>query len=62
MGDAIGLTAVHVNRMLRQLEEEGLITRKGGRVQLLDEARLVNEARYVDRFEGLDLSWLPAAR
>lgn len=62
MGDAIGLTAVHVNRMLRQLEEEGLIARKGGRVQLLNEARLVNEARYVDRFEGLDLSWLPAGR
>lgn len=62
MGDAIGLTAVHVNRMLRQLEEEGLVTRQGGRVQLLNEARLVREVRYVDRFEGLDLSWLPAAR
>ncbi len=39
MGDATGLTAVHVNRMLRQLEEEGLIAREGGHVTLLDEAR-----------------------
>jgi CRP/FNR family transcriptional regulator len=29
IGDATGLTAVHVNRMLRQLEEEGLIHRDG---------------------------------
>lgn len=62
MGDAIGLTAVHVNRMLRQLEDEALIKREGGRVHLLDEARLVREARYIDRFEGLDLSWLPTGR
>jgi len=62
MGDAIGLTAVHVNRMLRQLEDEGLIRREGGRVFLLAEQRLVREAGYVDRFEGLDLSWLPPGR
>ncbi|WP_320452868.1 Crp/Fnr family transcriptional regulator [Sphingomonas sp. CFBP8993] len=62
MGDAIGLTAVHVNRMLRQLEDEGLIKREGGRVHLLNEAQLVGEARYIDRFEGLDLSWLPPGR
>lgn len=62
MGDAIGLTAVHVNRMLRQLEDEALIKREGGRVHLLDEAQLVREARYIDRFEGLDLSWLPPGR
>lgn len=62
MGDAIGLTAVHVNRMLRQLEDDALIKREGGRVYLLDEARLVREAGYIDRFEGLDLSWLPPGR
>ncbi len=62
MGDAIGLTAVHVNRMLRLLEDEGLIKREGGRVFLLDEERLVQEAGYIDRFAGLDLGWLPPAR
>jgi CRP-like cAMP-binding protein len=61
IGDATGLTAVHVNRMLRQLEEERLIARRTGRVTILDEARLARAAHYVDRFAGIDLSWLPAA-
>jgi CRP/FNR family transcriptional regulator, anaerobic regulatory protein len=62
VGDATGLTAVHVNRMLRQLEEEGLIAREAGRVTLLDERALARAANYVNRYEGLDLSWLPSAR
>ncbi len=62
MGDATGLTAVHVNRMLRQLEDDGLIARENGRVTLVNEAALGREANYVDRFDGLDLRWLPPAR
>ncbi len=62
VGDATGLTAVHVNRMLRQLEDEGLIARGSGRVTLIDERALARAANYVDRYEGLDLSWLPKAR
>lgn len=62
IGDATGLTAVHVNRMLRQLEDDGMIARTGGKVRLLDDAALAQASNYVDRFEGLDLSWLPAAR
>jgi CRP-like cAMP-binding protein len=59
IGDATGLTAVHVNRMLRQLEEEGMIARDSGKVTLLDERGLGRAANYVNRFERLDLSWLP---
>lgn len=59
IGDATGLTAVHVNRMLRQLEEEGLIAREGGRVTLRDERALARAANYVNRYERLNLSWLP---
>lgn len=62
IGDATGLTAVHVNRMLRQLEEEGMIGRESGRVTLKDERGLARAANYVNRYEGLDLSWLPPAR
>lgn len=62
IGDATGLTAVHVNRMLRQLEEEGLIAREGGRVTFLDVRKLTRTANYVDRYDGLDLGWLPAGR
>ena len=62
LGDATGLTSVHVNRMLRQIEEEGLIARENGRVTFTNERGLLRAANYVDRYEGLDLSWLPASR
>lgn len=62
IGDATGLTAVHVNRMLRQLEDEGLIAREGSRVTIRDEAGLVRGADYTDRYSNLDLSWLPPGR
>ncbi|MDB5680008.1 Crp/Fnr family transcriptional regulator [Sphingomonas bacterium] len=60
IGDATGLTAVHVNRMLRQLEDEGLIARANGHIAFINERALLREANYVDRYQGLDLSWLPA--
>ncbi|WP_010161349.1 Crp/Fnr family transcriptional regulator [Sphingomonas sp. PAMC 26617] len=60
IGDATGLTAVHVNRMLRQLEDEGLIAREAGRVEFLNERGLTRSANFVDRYAGLDLGWLPA--
>ncbi len=62
VGDATGLTAVHVNRMLRQLEDDGLIARENGRVTLVSEGQLARAANYIDRFDGLDLRWLPSAR
>ena len=62
IGDATGLTAVHVNRMLRQLEEEELIVRESGRVTFVNEPSLARVANYVDRLNGLDLRWLPEAR
>ena len=61
IGDATGLTAVHVNRMLRQLEEDGLIAREAGRMTFLNEGALARSANYVNRYDGLDLSWMPAA-
>lgn len=61
IGDATGLTAVHVNRMLRELEEDRLIVRDAGRVRLLDEKALVGLANYVDRRSGVDLGWAPAS-
>lgn len=60
IGDATGLTAVHVNRMLRQLAQEGLIAREGGRVRLVDEAALARAAGQLPN-PALDLGWLPPA-
>lgn len=59
IGDAVGLTAVHVNRMLRQLEDQALIARSAGRVTILDEVGLRRAAGRNDRGEEGDLSWLP---
>ncbi len=40
LADALGLTAVHVNRVLRQLREDGLLTFKKGQVIFHDIERL----------------------
>jgi len=62
IGDATGLTSVHVNRMLRTLVDDGIIARNGGnQMRVVDEKRLVEESNYVDR-TGLETGWLPAAR
>ena len=62
IGDATGLTAVHVNRMLRQLEDEGLLARDGGRITFLNEHALARTAHHIDRTPHIDLGWLPPAR
>jgi len=60
IGDAVGLTSVHVNRMFRQLEEEGLISRADGRVTLRNDGKLKELGHYTNRYRDLDLDWLPA--
>lgn len=62
LGDAVGLTQVHVNRLIRQMTEEKLITRNRSTVTLVDEPGLIDMARFVDRFSSLDSSWFPPAR
>ena len=44
IGDALGLTNIHVNRMLRELREEGVLVLKRGVLRLLDPGRLVEIA------------------
>lgn len=61
IGDAVGLTSVHVNRMIRQMETEGLIARSDGRFTILDEKKLTEIGHYTDRYSDLNLDWLPAA-
>ena len=61
IGDATGLTAVHVNRMIRGLVEEGIIERSGNMMRLLDAQRLADEANFIDRAQ-ISTGWLPPAR
>ncbi|MFN3970489.1 MAG: Crp/Fnr family transcriptional regulator [Gemmobacter sp.] len=46
LADALGLSAVHVNRVLRQLREDGLATFRDGRVTVHDHAGLVALAEF----------------
>lgn len=46
MADALGLTAIHINRVLRQLRERGLITVKQHSVEIIDKEGLMELAGY----------------
>jgi CRP-like cAMP-binding protein len=46
LADALGLSAIHVNRILRQLRERGLITLKAQQVIILDLAGLEDLAGF----------------
>jgi CRP-like cAMP-binding protein len=60
IGDLTGLTAVHVNRTMRVLSEQGLIGRQGSMLRILQPDRLARVANYNRRKEVIDQSWLPA--
>jgi CRP-like cAMP-binding protein len=57
IADAIGLSAVHVNRVLRQLREQGMVTFRDGYVTFNDYDRLVEiadfEMSYLDQLGPL---------
>jgi CRP-like cAMP-binding protein len=48
LADALGLTAIHINRVLRQLRERKLLTLRSGRVYIHD----LNQLRKLAGFEG----------
>lgn len=54
LADATGLTAVHANRMLRQLREQGLVLFKHGSVELPDIAALRAFAQFDPSYLFLD--------
>jgi DNA-binding transcriptional regulator LsrR (DeoR family) len=59
LADALGLTAIHVNRVLRQLRERRLVTFREGSVLFHDLAGLRTLAEYhsgyLDQSNGLGL-------
>ena len=46
LGDALGLSTVHVNRTLMQVRGEGLIEFQGGRLTILDWKGLAEAAQF----------------
>lgn len=61
IGDYLGLTAVHVNRTVRELEQEGLITRQGSDLTI-DAANLRSVAQLQMREYVHEPAWLPNPR
>ena len=60
IADVIGLTPVHVSRVMRRLEKAGRIRRRGRTVELLDPAGLRAAAAIPQRRLRRDPDWLPA--
>ncbi|KKB10272.1 hypothetical protein VE26_04665 [Devosia chinhatensis] len=50
MGDALGISAVHVNRVVQELRQQDLITWERGTVRILDWSRLVATGQFSDRY------------
>lgn len=57
LADALGLTAIHVNRVLRQLREKELITLKQNRVEITDPVGLKKLAGYESDYLDQPLPW-----
>jgi CRP-like cAMP-binding protein len=61
LADAVGLTSVHVNRVLRQLKEEGLIDRDRRSITITDWARLRDAGDFNERYLHHDAKAMCAA-
>ncbi|MAC12082.1 MAG: transcriptional regulator [Sphingorhabdus sp.] len=61
LADAVGLTAIHVNRLLKEMTREGLIKRTRREIELCDEDQLRRISQYRDRHFDMDNSWFPPA-
>lgn len=54
LAESLGLTPVHVNRVLRELRERGLVEFRSGRVRILDSAGLERLAEFEPDYLYLD--------
>ena len=61
IGDAVGLTKVHVSRTLGDMERRGLIERHGRRVRLKAEREMIAMTGFIDRHGVIETNWIPAA-
>jgi CRP-like cAMP-binding protein len=50
IGEALGITPVHANRIIRQLREDRILDVSRGQVRVLDETRLAELAQFDDRY------------
>ena len=50
ISEALGITPVHANRIIKQLRDDGIVDINRGRVTVLDEAKLADLAQFDDRY------------
>ncbi len=55
LGDALGITPVHVNRVLKELGQDGLVVRNERYIEVPDPARLAKVAGFNELYLHLDL-------
>ncbi|SEM98665.1 cAMP-binding domain of CRP or a regulatory subunit of cAMP-dependent protein kinases [Loktanella fryxellensis] len=57
IGDALGLTDIYVNRLLRGLQKSGQLTLSRPYVRITDRAAWEQRLNFQDRFGCLDVNW-----
>ncbi|MBK3744790.1 Crp/Fnr family transcriptional regulator [Paraburkholderia aspalathi] len=55
LADTLGLTAIHVNRMLRELREQNLVSFRNNEVEFLNRPALMRMAGYDDQYLAMDI-------
>jgi CRP-like cAMP-binding protein len=50
IGEAMGVTPIHANRIIKQLREDGVLEFQRGQVTILDEGKLEELAHFDDRY------------
>ena len=61
IGEAVGMTPVYVNKLLRKLSSEGRLQVERPYMRLLDREGMENQISFRNRFDQLDRSWFPEA-
>ncbi len=61
IGDTLGMTSVHVSRSMAYLKAERLVRKRGGVIELLDDAALREMAGFNLAYLQMDVSWLRGA-
>lgn len=59
IGDALGLSSIHVNRTFRRLEEEGFVEREKQTITLLREEKLSEMVDFNNRYYKIETDWFP---
>ncbi len=55
LGDALGLTPIHINRMLRELRRDDLLTFRNNTVEFLNRAALVHISSFDEDYLSMEI-------